>query len=349
VLSLVVADVNGDKLGSNAVAFLYHARFGISMLSPSSGPIAGGTKVTVIGDGMPNEMSCKFGHESEGTPCSWLSSSLSHCSSPKHRKVGEVRFMCYSKDLGSAVAEKLFAFVMTAFVQSVMPSVGYERGGDIVTLVGLNFIPAQRIVCHFGADAVDGAFFSSSISHCKSVAHTPGSVALTITRDGSLVDGSNNNMFLFLRDFEIWKFSPSSGIIASNSAVSMFGAFFDARTRFFCYFGSDITVADFTSSTHLLCSMPDISPAAQVDFGLSISGQAAHYLGKFEFVQESRLLALMPSTGLAGEGISPFVVGYGFINSSSLSCRIGDGALKKLSMCLRHWFFARHRTSRAVS
>jgi hypothetical protein len=85
--------------------------------------------------------------------------------------------------------------------------------------------------------------------------------------------------------------------------------------------------AEFLSATHVRCQTPAVSTSQLVSISLSLNAQnfSPSYLAKlFFFFPNPEVQSLTPRGGPAESGGGILVSGTGFLNTSSVRCRVGD-------------------------
>ena len=144
------------------VSFLYVATPSIMSVLPSSGPLKGGSAVTVIGSNLDgSNVQCRFGAAVvDETSVLAVSSSTIVCFTPRMIATGKVAVdvtLNGGADFTASDAE--YMYVASATVESVKPSRGLTGvEGQVVTVVGEHFVQTQSLSCGFG-DAIGDALF----------------------------------------------------------------------------------------------------------------------------------------------------------------------------------------------
>ncbi len=130
--------------------FTFVAAPAISSVSPSSGPAAGGTSVTIAGSGFTGATDVSFG----GTPAASYTvdgDAQITATSPAHL-AGTVDVSVTGPGGTSAISgADEFTFVATPTITSVSPTSGPDAGGTSVTITGTGLTGATDV--SFGATA----------------------------------------------------------------------------------------------------------------------------------------------------------------------------------------------------
>ena len=163
-LAAVVAVSNNgvDFWATKGLAFRYLPAPEVLALEPASGPVGGGTLVTVTGAGFVREApapGCLFGAGTELVPARVLSGSTLLCLAPPSlsrtsEAVVKVAVTMNGQDLSAPAGGATFEYRQAPSVYGVFPSEGPLSGGTAVTVTGANFHHGLGLWCRFGGVAV---------------------------------------------------------------------------------------------------------------------------------------------------------------------------------------------------
>ncbi|HVX07592.1 IPT/TIG domain-containing protein [Humibacter sp.] len=240
-----VTVVGGGDCGSatDPDAFAYVAAPTIQSLTPTEGPTAGGTSVTITGTGFTGASAVDFG----GTPAaSFTVDDATHitATTPAH-SAGAVDVTVTT--VGGTSGPGQFTFVAPAAIESIDPNHGPETGGTTVTITGTGFTDATGAT--FGGSAGgDFVVVDDTTITVTTPPGTPGSVDVIVT---SPHGDSPAGTFTYDPVTTITGVSPSSGPEDGGSQVTITGhCFTDATAVLFG--GTDatsFTVVDDTTIT----------------------------------------------------------------------------------------------------
>jgi hypothetical protein len=220
--------------------FAYEASTVVEGLSPSRGPLVGGTHVTISGSGFVDggEYVCAFG--AARVPASFITSSRMGCISPR-QYLSTVSFglALLGQRMDIFTHENLrFAFVSDIVLSTVMPPFFSAQHRSILRLTGGSFLSTS--ICRFthglASVSVSSSFVSSSTMSCVSPAINIGSVLLEVvdSRDGLV--SSNGIHMNVVAPTTIRKLYPTSGDVRGGNLLSIFGDNFNARLFPVCLF-----------------------------------------------------------------------------------------------------------------
>ncbi|EKX41896.1 hypothetical protein GUITHDRAFT_112036 [Guillardia theta CCMP2712] len=274
---------NGVDEGQTRGGFVYSGDLKvIRKVTPSSGPLAGGTNVTIAVDGLrraalswttERPWGCVFG--TSVVQAQALTTSLISCKSPTSLRAGETK-MSLVDDLGNVVVKGKSAFVYYEGpeVSSVVPSIGRQTGGMVVSVVGQGLI-SRDPVCQFGPSIVQGkdvTSLSSSLLLCTTPASLLGStvVRLQVSLNGGADFSGSAVEYAYEAGATVDEVRPSAGDSGvDGQTVTVIGRHFGSGQGLSCLFGTRGRVRGMPmTSTAVVCVAPRGGPGA---VGVSVS------------------------------------------------------------------------------
>jgi hypothetical protein len=162
--------------------FRYVATPKVTAISPSAGPLAGATAVTISGTGFVAGATVQFGTVA-ATGVTLESATSITCKAPAEA-AGTVDVRVTTPGGTSAVvAADKYMFDPAVVVSSVTPNTSPTAGGTAVTIKGKGFVAGATV--KFGTVAATDVVVSSATTiTCKSPAHSAGTVDVTVTTPG---------------------------------------------------------------------------------------------------------------------------------------------------------------------
>jgi hypothetical protein len=165
----------------------------VTTISPTSGPTAGGTAVTITGTGFLSGATVSFGGTA-ATGVTVTSSTSINASSPAHA-AGAVNVSVTNSDGQSGSLPTGYTYTSsnpTPIVTAVSPTSGTTAGGTSVTITGTGFLSGATV--GFGGTAATGVTVVSGTSiTVSSPAHAAGAVNVVVTNNdgqsGTLTNG----------------------------------------------------------------------------------------------------------------------------------------------------------------
>ncbi|HEX7706422.1 MAG TPA: IPT/TIG domain-containing protein, partial [Thermoanaerobaculia bacterium] len=207
----------------------------IDSVTPTSGPTAGGTAVTIEGSNFQSGATVTFGTD----PCTGLivvDAETITCTTPAHA-AGLVDVTVTNPDTQSDVLEDGFTFVAPApTIDSVTPTSGPTAGGTAVTIEGSNFQSGATVT--FGTDPCTGLIVvDAETITCTTPAHAAGTVDVTVTNSDTQSDVLEDGFTFVAPAPTIDSVTPTSGPTAGGTAVTIEGSNFQSGAT--VTFGTD--------------------------------------------------------------------------------------------------------------
>ncbi|MFI7589294.1 IPT/TIG domain-containing protein [Spongisporangium articulatum] len=193
-----------------------------SALSPTSGPTAGGTTVTVDGSNMLGVTGVTFGGVA-GTNLTRVSTTRIRIDAPAHAS-GAVS-VAVTNATGTGTAAQQYTYRAVPTVTSVSPAAGPLVGGTQVTVTGTGFAAVSDV--KFGATSAL-AFTVNSPTRITATtpAHVAGDVHTTVTGTGGTSATSGADLFSYLTAPTLTSVSPTSGSTQGGDPLTLTGTEF---------------------------------------------------------------------------------------------------------------------------
>ncbi len=220
----------------------------VTGISPSSGPTAGGTPVTITGTNFTGATGVTIG----GVPATsvMVVSSTTITAVTPSGTAGKASVVVTTSG-GSNAANTLFTYVAPPTVSGISPSSGKTAGGLNVTITGTNFIAATGVTIG-GAPATNVVVVSSTTITATIPAGTAGPASVLVTSPY----GSNaaNSLFTYFAPPTISGISPSTGLTTGGTIVTITGT--NLLGGMGVQFGSIAATITSVSSTQIVATAP---------------------------------------------------------------------------------------------
>jgi len=196
----------------------------ITSISPTSGPVAGGTTITLTGTRFTNGTVVNDAYVGglDATNLNVISDTLATCVTPAYPQAGEIHVAVAKSGLGTS---NRVHFTYTASgplptISSLSPNNGTTAGGTSVTLTGTNLTSTTSV--SFGGTAATGIVnVSGTQVRCTSPAHSAGTVSVTATTANGTSNGVN---FTYNAPAPtLSAMAPTSGTTAGGTACTLTG------------------------------------------------------------------------------------------------------------------------------
>ena len=257
-------------------------------------------------------------------------------------------------------ASTTFAFHVPPKVNHGFPEHSPSAGGGLVFVLGNHFKPgdgfSQNPSCRFGemeGETSPATAVSSALLLCETPERFVGVVSLAVNVFGdsggvssigfvtSRVTGKQSAKgntgaqvtHRFAPTPRVTNGSPFFGPERGGSVVSVRGAGFQDETRLGCRFGAIYPVAGrFLGGDLVTCVTPAGSAGTTVPVGVTGNGRdytpGGGLFGSraaFTYQESVKVTGVTPRSGVTGGRTPVFITGAGFVNATSLSCRLGKG------------------------
>jgi hypothetical protein len=216
---------------------------------------------------------------------------------------------------------------MTA--SGMAPSIGPERGGTRVAVLGGGFRDAYTLRCGFGSAVapVLARYIDESQLECSSPVHAPGAVELLLSMNGQQYEASGK-VYTYQPSASVSSISPATVLAEGGTPLTVHGDGFSSASEALglltCRIGSAVRRAVWASANAVVCNTTR-APAGVVR--VEVSNNAREYTSSGVRVQlvSVRVLEVAPWSGPVGGATVVSVRAHGMM-PGSLHCRFGDGA-----------------------
>jgi hypothetical protein len=211
----------------------------VTSLSPNSGTVNGGTRVTLTGTGFAAGATVSFGNV-RGTSVTVTNSTTLSVTTPVHA-AGAVNVVVTNSNGSLATLTNGYTYTSAATTPSprvnlVSPGSGTPSGGTSVTITGINFVSGATVT--FGGTPATGVSVSNGGTTITATtpAHAAGSLNVVVTNPGNS-SGTLVNGYTYAAapaPPTITSVSPNVGGANSETAVTITGTGFN--------FGATVTI-----------------------------------------------------------------------------------------------------------
>jgi len=314
---------SGGPSGSLASGFTYVAAPSVSSVSPNSGPVAGGTPVTITGTNFANGATVTFG--STGATNVTVVNSTTITATTPAASVGAVTVTVTVGGQSGGLTSG-FTYVGQPTVTAVSPSTGSTSGGSSVTITGTNFAPGATV--NFASNAATNVtVVNSTTITATTPAGTTGAVTVTVTNVGSQ-SGSLANGFTYTVQPTVTTVSPNSGSTSGGTAVTITGTNFASGAT--VNFGSNAaTNVSVVNGTTITATTPAGSAGA-ANVTVTVAGQSGSLASGFTYVAPPTVTSVSPSSGSTSGGTSVTIIGTNFASGATVS--FGSNAATNVSV-----------------
>ncbi len=312
-----------------AGAFTYTAAAApaLTSVSPTSGPTAGGTTITLTGTAFVSGATVRVGGTA-ATNVAFVSATQLTALTPAGT-AGARDVQVTNPDGQSATRTGGFTYTAATVLTltSVSPSSGPTTGGTTITLTGTAFVSGATVRVG-GNNATNVTFVSATQLTARTPAGSAGARNVRVTNpDGQVVSRAGGFTYTTPASAPtLTAVSPSSGPTAGGTTITLTGTAFvsGATVR---VGGTAATNVAFVSATQLTARTPAGTAGARDVQVTNPDGQSATRTGGFTYTAPTSaptLTSVSPTSGPAAGGTTITLTGAAFVSGATV--RVGGVA-----------------------
>ncbi|CAM9733902.1 unnamed protein product, partial [Scytosiphon promiscuus] len=296
------------------------------MLSPTAGPIAGGTVVSLAGaQRLVGPLLCLFGDQV--TSALWTSSAEIECCRSPARPPGYVTIALWSEGNEISTGDFALLYALLPIVSKVSPVDGFADGDMHVNVYGHNFLHSQDLACRFGDEkATHIEWLSTSQIQCTTPKLLPGVTHVMVSLDGVRFSTlSRFSTYAVHQNIVLDRVDPVTGHAGGGTVVEISGTNFPLIGGLECLFGDEASPAMVLSETSLECVSPRLSAGTVVLELQHVGGggriNSGETQAQFRVTSEEPMVQLvLPPSGPVEGGTNVVIAGF-FPWTTKLVCR----------------------------
>ena len=311
-IDIKVTTTSGTSAASANDRFTYVLSPTVTAVSPSAGPAAGGTPVTITGTNFTGATAVKFGSTAAASFTVNSSTSIT-ATSPAGSGTVDVTVTTNGGTSQTTSADQ-FNYQGTPIVTNISPASGPTGGGTVVTVTGTNFASATTV--KFGSTAGTSLTINSSTVITVVSPAGSGTVDITVTTPLGTSTANSNDRFTYQNGPTVTSISPNFGPAAGGTSVTITGANFTGASA--VNFGSTAT-ASFTvnSSTSITATSP--AGKGKVDITVTTPTGTSAAVSADKFSYGPIVISINPISGPTAGNITVTVTGSGFFGGGASS------------------------------
>jgi hypothetical protein len=299
------ADTQPGSLGS---AYTYQVAPTVSSVAPLTGPLAGGTTITITGADFISGATVTVDGSTCASPNVVNSTTLT-CVTAAHA-AGAVSVVVTNPDFQVGPLASAFTYQAAPTVTSVSPAGGNAAGGTTITITGTGFLTGA-IVDLDSIPCTSPTFVNSTTLTCVTAAHASGLVQVDVTNTDSQV-GSLASAYTYLDAPTVTSVAPNAGALAGGSAVTITGTgFFAGATVDFD--GISCTGVTVVSDTSITCTTGGHAAGAVNVTVTNIDTQNGIGTSVYSYQVAPTVSSVSPSYGPIGGGTNITITGSDFL------------------------------------
>lgn len=293
----------------------------VTSISPTGGPVTGGTVVTITGTNFVQGATVSFGPGYLASSVIVLGSTSITCVAPAHPAgVVDVTVTTPAGTSSTAGTANDFSYGLPT-VTALSPTGGPTSGGTAVTITGTNFVSGATVNFGSGYPATNVNVVNSTTITCVTPAHPVGVAEVTVTTPAgtSSTAGTANDFSYGLPT--ITALNPTGGPTTGGTFVTITGTnFVSGATVAFGgtnYPGMNVSVI---SSTTITCYAPS-HPVGTVDVTVTTPAGTSPTAGTAnDYVYGGpTITSISPSSGPTSGGTLVTITGTNFVTGATVA------------------------------
>ncbi len=299
--------------------FTYAAVPTVSGVSPGSGPIGGGTLVSISGTGFTGATAVDFG-TSPATDLAVLSPTSIMVESPAGTGTVDVTVTALGGTSAKTSADQ-FTYVAGPTISGLAPTTGPSSGGTGVTIIGTGFTSGTAV--YFGmTPGTNLTIVSPTTITVESPAGT-GSVAVTVTTPSGSAGAPAGDQFVYTALPTVTGIKASSGPVSGGTMVTIIGTNFAGATAIDFGMAAATSIVS-ESADQIVVFSPVVAVAGPVDVTVTTPGGTSVTSPADQFTYGVTVSGITPNSGPPGGGTFVTIVGNGYSTSIPTSVLFGS-------------------------
>ena len=315
-VDITVTTPGGTSGTSSADYYTYAAVPTVTGISPASGPVAGGTSVTITGTGYTGVTAVKFGSTAAASYTVNSATSITATSPAGSAGTVDITVTTPGGTSGTSSAD-YYTYAAVPIVTGISPASGPVAGGTSVTITGTGFTGTTAV--KFGSTAASSYTVNNATSIiATSPAGSAGTVDITVTTPGGTSGTSSADYYTYAAVPTVTGISPAAGATGGGTSVTITGTGFTGTTavKFGSTAASSYTV---NNATSIIATSPAGS-AGTVDITVTTPGgtsgtSSADY---YTYAAVPTVTGISPAAGATGGGTSVTITGTGFTGATAV-------------------------------
>jgi hypothetical protein len=286
----------------------------VGLVSPASGPTAGGTSVTISGTGFFAGAAVSVGGRSAININVVNATTITAVTPPG--SAGQASIVVANPDGQSGTATAGFLYIVPPAITSVTPASGPAAGGTSLTIRGSNFTAGAAVTVG-GVSAASVTVVNSGTITAVTPAGAGGAAPVTVTN----ADGQSATLaaaFTYVPAPAVASVTPAVGPISGGTVVTIAGTNFlaGATVAFGTASATSVTVVNATTMT---ATTPAGSAGVATVTVTNPDGQKGSRAAAFTYVAQPTLTGVSPGSGPIAGGTTLTITGTNFSAGSTVN------------------------------
>jgi hypothetical protein len=287
----------------------------IESISPSSGPLAGGTDVTLTGSGLLGASAIDFG-STPASNFSCLTNTTCTVFSPPASQAGSVPVMATTAGgTSNESSAPRFAYVAGPSVSSISPNTGPAAGGTMVTVTGSGLSGTTAIDFGSTPGTIIGTCTDMTCTVTSPAGTAGDTVPVTATTPDGTSDPSPAGDFTYGDAPAVDGLSPTSGPVAGGTSVTITGANLTGGT---VDFGATPATDVTCTATSCTATSPAGTGTVHVVVTTPSGPSAMTPADEFTYIPVPTVIAISPLSGPTAGGTTVTITGTGLTGTTAI-------------------------------
>ena len=300
----------------------------VTTVTPSSGPLAGGTAITITGSGFAEGVAVSIGGV-DATDVKLVSATSITAVTGESKTEGAADVVVTNADASAGTKRNGFIYGSGISVTSVVPSSGPVEGGTTVTITGSGFVDRLTVsIGGFEATSVTVNEDGTAITATTARAERDGTYDVVVTnRDRTTSTLANG--YTYGSGPSIASISPTFGPLRGETEVTITGSQFGDVT--------EVSIAGVAASIQsvkdgvVTAITGEAATAGAGDVVLTTSeGVTGTLAGGFTYGTAPTVDAIDPSSGPIGGGTTVTITGTGFLDGATVTIKGVSASVEKV-------------------
>jgi len=303
------------QTGTLTGGFLYVAAAAptITSVSPVSGPMVGGTAITLTGTGFVTACTLKI----NGVACTSVVrvSATSVTAVTPAGSAGAKDLVLTNADTQTGTLAIGFTYKAAPTVTACTPNTSPLAGLVSVTLTGTAFVSGCTVTVG-GAAATAVVFVSATSLTCTVPAGTAGAKNIVVTNPDAQI-GTFTNGYTYVAAPTVTNVAPAGGALAGGLAITLTGTGFVTGCTV-AIAGVPCTSVAFVSATSVTCVAPAGTVGAKNVTLTNPDTQTGTMASGFTYAAAPTITSVSPTSGVTAGGTAITLTGTGFVAGCTL-------------------------------
>ena len=315
-IDITVTTPGGTSATSTADHYTYVVTPTVTVVSPSQGPLGGGTIVSITGTGFTNASAVKFGATNATSFTLNSATSITATSPAESAGTVDITVTTPGGTTATSTADQ-YTFVAAPTVTGVSPTSGPLVGGDTVTISGTNLTNATAV--KFGSTNATNITLNTATSITAiAPAETAGTVDITVTTAGGTSATSSVDHYTYLPTPTVTAVSPTAGPLGAGTPVTITGTNLSGATA--VKFGGTNATITADTATQITATAP-AGTAGTVDVTVTTAGgtSATSTGDHYTYTAAPTITGVSPSAGPLGGGTHVTITGTNLSGATAVT------------------------------